>query len=71
MGKSGQLVRPDDESKTLELIDHTQEIDEVTHVLSMRMIIANDIAAAADCTFIVEKDSGTLFACGFNSNGQV
>jgi hypothetical protein len=60
IGKSGQLVRPDDDTKTLELID----CDE-------RMLIASDICCAGDCTFIIERDSGLLFGCGFNSSGQL
>lgn len=61
VGKSGQLVRPDDDSKSLELIYSAED----------KMIIASDICCAGDCTFIVEKESGALYGCGFNSSGQL
>lgn len=61
VGKSGQLVRPDDDSKSLELIYSADD----------KMIIASDICCAGDCTFIVEKESGSLHGCGFNSCGQL
>jgi hypothetical protein len=35
------------------------------------MIVASDICCAGDCTFIVERDTGQAYGCGFNSSGQV
>lgn len=61
VGKSGQLVRPDDDSKSLELIYNADD----------KIIIASDVCCAGDCTFVVEKESGSLFGCGFNSCGQL
>lgn len=60
LGKSGQLVRPDDDSRTLELID-TED----------RAFVATDICCGGDCTFVIEKDSHRCYGCGFNSSGQV
>ncbi|CAL8091714.1 unnamed protein product [Orchesella dallaii] len=61
VGKSGQLVRQDDDSKSLELIDSSED----------KMMIASDVCCAGDCTFVVEKESGNLYGCGFNSCGQL
>jgi len=60
IGKSGQLARTDDEFKTLELIDTDD-----------KFVAASDICCAGDATYLVERDSGTLYGCGFNSSGQV
>ncbi len=60
MGKSGQLVRPDEDTKTLELVD-TED----------RVLVASDVVCAGDCTWLIEKESGKVFGCGFNSSGQV
>lgn len=56
----GQLARNDDDSKTLELID-----------CDAKMIVVSDICCAGDCTFVVERDTGCVYGCGFNSSGQV
>ncbi|CAG7817461.1 unnamed protein product, partial [Allacma fusca] len=60
LGKSGQLVRPDDDSRTLELIDTEDKI-----------FIASDIACGGDCTFVIERETQRCFGCGFNSSGQL
>ncbi|XP_021946683.1 uncharacterized protein LOC110844719 isoform X2 [Folsomia candida] len=60
IGKSGQLARNDDDSKTLELID-----------CDAKMIVVSDICCAGDCTFVVERDTGCVYGCGFNSSGQI
>lgn len=61
VGKSGQLCRPDDSTKSLELIYSADE----------KIFNASDICCAGDCTFVVEKETGCLFGCGFNSCGQL
>jgi len=60
MGKSGQLIRPDDESKSLELVDTDDKV-----------LVASDVVCSGDCSWLVEKESGKIYGCGFNSNGQV
>lgn len=60
IGKSGQLARNDDDTKTLELID-----------CDSKMLVASDIGCGGDCTFVIERETGTIYGCGFNSVGQV
>lgn len=60
LGKNGQLMRPDDDTKGLSLVD-TEE----------RVMKASNVVCAGECSWIVEKDSGRVFGYGFNSSGQV